>query len=135
MRVKIDGWVWLPFSELSADNIENIQRQLTIYPKKTTDIGSQEKPKPIYLYRNSDDGDYLGIPRGYYEKSITTKHDEVRNITYGAPMQKLRTIYKADGNYAEQGAVLKMFNAIKEDRKWGGFLYKLVQAGGRQRGR
>ena len=124
MIVKVDGLVWLPKDDLNYQNIINIKDQLTIYPRKTTDIGSKADPPPIFLFEEK--ADYLGVPRGWYLKNVTIAHEEILNVSYGEKMRDLKTRYRADGHFAEQEDVLRLFFEQMEGRKWGGFL---LQAG------
>lgn len=124
MEVKIGGWVWLPCGELSPQNIINIKEQLTVYPRRTTDIGNKVDPPPIFLFKEDEDSGLFGVPRGWYVNNVTVKHEEILDVSYGGRMRDLSTRYRADGHYVEQEAVLRMFEHQMESRKWGGFLLK-----------
>lgn len=122
MRVRIDGQAWLYMDELTIQQLDNIREQLTIYPRKTTDIATKKDPDPIFLFEEV--GSYLGVPRGWYRENLTKKHEEIIDVSRGAKMAELSTRYKADGPYVEQAAVLRMFEHRMEGLEWGGLLLK-----------
>jgi superfamily II DNA or RNA helicase len=124
MEVYVSGLVWLPMDQLLPQQIFNIKNQLTVYPKKTTDIGNQPDPPPIFMFVEDFERGLLGVPRGYYLKTASRKHPESLHVSYGTPMQELSTKYSADGPFAEQEDVLRVFETQMEGRKWGGFLLK-----------
>lgn len=122
MRVVVSGNVWLPIDELSGQQIVNIKDSLTIYPKKTTDIATKADPPPIYMYDECENT--LGVPRAWYRKNVSKKHDEEIKVSYGGKMSDLTTRYKATGNFIEQEAVIRTFLARMEGKEWDGFLLK-----------
>jgi len=122
MKVRVSGLVWLPVANLSPHQVLNIKNQLTIYPKKTTDIGDQSDPPPIFMFEERD-GE-IGVPRGYYLNTAAGGHDEELDISFGRPMREFGTKYKATGHFVEQESVMRVFANQMEDRKWGGFLLK-----------
>lgn len=122
MKVRVSGLVWLPKAEMTVQQVLNLKSQLTIYPTKTTDIGNKSDPPPIFLFEETEEE--IGIPRGYYQQTITKKHDEVLQLAKGMPMAPLKTIWTADGKFAEQGDVLKMFQHLMVGKSWGGFLLR-----------
>lgn len=122
MKVRIDGRVWLPMDELTIHQIDNIRDQLVVYPRKTTDIATKKEPDPIFMFEENDG--YLGVPRGWYVKNITKKHEENLDVSLGGKMADLSTRYRADGPYVEQAAILRMFEHLMDGKKWGGLLLK-----------
>ena len=122
MKVRIDGRVWLPMDELTIHQIDNIRDQLVVYPRKTTDIATKKEPVPIFMFEVNDG--YLGVPRGWYVKNITKKHEENLDVSLGGKMADLSTRYRADGPYVEQAAILRMFEHLMDGKKWGGLLLK-----------
>jgi len=116
--------VWLPRSELNRYQIDNIKSELTVEPRKTTDIQTKENPQPIFLFEEDEDRDLLGLPRYYYLERRSDKHDEVLDVSYGRPMRQLTTRFKAEGPYAEQADALEELALALEGRKWGGVLLK-----------
>lgn len=122
MKIEISGMVWLPLNELSYNQINNLKRDLTIYPKKTTDIVAKEDPEPIFMFKETDT--HLGIPRAWYSRNMSKNHEEIVRVSHGRPMKDLKTRYRSDGHFVEQEAVMKMFFAQMENREWGGFLLK-----------
>lgn len=122
MKVVVSGNVWLPIDELSGQQIVNIKDSLTIYPKKTTDIATKADPPPIYMYDEREN--VLGVPRAWYRKNVSKKHDEDIKVSYGCKMSDLTTRYKAFGNFIEQEAVIRTFLAKMEGKRWDGFLLK-----------
>ncbi|MDD5511439.1 MAG: DEAD/DEAH box helicase family protein [Dehalococcoidales bacterium] len=122
MHVLVSGLVWIPLDELEIHQLDNIKKRLTVYPKKTTDIMSKADPPPIFMFEETDT--HIGVPRNWYRKNMTKPHDETLQISYGAPMQKLSTRYRAEGHFAEQEDAMRVYHAKMEGLKWGGFLLK-----------
>ena len=123
--------VWLPRGELNTYQINNIKRDLTIQPRKTTDIQTKEDPSPIFLFEEDEDRGMIGVPRHYYLERKTGDNEEVLDVSYGRPMQDLRTTFKAEGPYKEQADVLKDLSLALEDRAWGGVLLKAAPGFGK----
>lgn len=124
MDVTISGWVYLPMDQLTELNINNMKEALTIYPRLTTDIGSQKEPSPIFLFDEDFDNNRFGVPRGYYLRTITKKHNEILDVSYGHPMSGFDTKMKMEGVYAEQATALKVMEFALENKPWGGVMLK-----------
>lgn len=122
MKVVVSGNVWLPIDELSGQQIMNIKKSLTVYPKRTTDIASKADPSPICMYDEREN--VLGVPRAWYKKNVSKKHEEEIKVSYGGKMSNLTTRYKATGNFVEQEAVIRTFLARMDGKQWDGFLLK-----------
>ena len=107
--------------ELTIHQIDNIRDQLVVYPRKTTDIATKKEPDPIFMFEENDG--YLGVPRGWYIKNITKKHEEILDVSLGGKMADLSTRYRADGPFIEQEAALRVFLARMDGEDfWGGIL-------------
>jgi len=123
--------VWLPLAELNRYQIDNIKQELTIFPRKTTDIQTKEDPQPIFLFEEDEEQGLLGIPRYYYLERRGANHDEVLDISYGKPMQDLRTNFAAEGPYVEQADALEELEVALDGRKWGGVLLQAPPGSGK----
>lgn len=120
MKVKVSGLVWIP--GLRKHQYDNICRELTIHPKRTTNI-SKKNPEPIHLFSEGDDGS-IGVPRYYYLERKTGNHEEILDVSYGYPMRKLTTRYKAEGPYVEQNVAIESLMGEFDGKKWGGALLR-----------
>lgn len=114
----------MPRGNFTDIQLSNIRKELTIYPKKTTDIGSKEPPKPIRMYADDEVNNLIGVPRGYYISRRSSVHEETVDITYGAPMRDLTTKFRAEGPYAEQAKCLQVMKDSLEGEAWGGVLLR-----------
>jgi len=81
VRVEVGGYAWLPKSELSAEQVVNLERLLTVYPTKASDIPG-DPPEPIYLYEHN--GAYLGVPREFFYKHKKAVHNVDLRVTEGS---------------------------------------------------
>lgn len=115
---------WLPLAELRPHHVQNIKRELTIQPKKTTDIQTKKDPDPIFLWEEDLDRGMLGVPRGYYEQRKSSSHKEILDVSYGVPMRELETSFSAEGPFAEQEQAISRIMLEFEDRQWGGALLR-----------
>ena len=123
LQVIVNGLVWLPTAEFSYQQLLNIKNRLTIYPKKTTDLGNKPDPPPIFLYRHDERNAMIGVPRNFYSTHMSRRHDEILKVSKGNLMQEgLKTIYKSDGHYAEQALALDAFDRKRTEQDWGGFM-------------
>lgn len=122
MKVVVSGLVWLDRSELTRQQVSNIRRMLTIYPRKTTDIVTKKEPDPIFLYEDNEERNLIGVPREFYRAQSSEKHEEIIEVSYGEAMQPLETRFKAEGPYEEQEVALGMLQDSLEGRLWGGVL-------------
>ncbi|MBN2256323.1 MAG: DEAD/DEAH box helicase family protein, partial [Anaerolineaceae bacterium] len=121
MQVRIGGLVWLPLDDLEDNQINNIKQKLTIYPRKTFEM-EKEDPPPIFMFRETNT--HIGVPRYWYEKHVSRTHDEILDVSYGAPMRDLATKYKASGRFEDQENALRVMANELEDKKWGGVLLR-----------
>lgn len=126
MKVIISGMAWLDRKELEPHQIKNIKDALTIFPRKTTMLGDEGPPPPIYLYDDRPDEGLIGVPRGYYKKKKSSEHEEIVRVSHGEPMQSMATTWSAmpDGPFAEQVAALANLEMNVEDQQWGGMILK-----------
>lgn len=124
MKVIISGLVWLPRSSLNRHHIGNIKRELTIQPRKTTDIQTKEEPAPIFLFEEDEKRDLIGVPRGYYIERNSVENEEVLDVSYGRPLSDFKTNFKAEGPFAEQNRALEELGVALEGREWGGVLLR-----------
>jgi len=122
LKVIISGLVWLPLRDLNSYHIDNIKRDLTIQPRKTTDIQTKEDPAPIFLFEDDAARGMIGVPRQYYLEKKTGDHEEILDISYGQPMQDLKTSFSAEGPYAEQSEILDELQFALAEREWGGVI-------------
>ncbi len=120
MDVTISGWVYLPMDQLSNVHIENMKRELTIYPKMTTDISGAKAPDPIFMFHEDFDGNRFGIPRWFYLQNASGSHNEILDITHGNEMLDLETKWRPVGPYAEQEhSTAALYHALTQNG-WGG---------------
>ncbi len=124
MEVVVDGLVWMKTGDLTSRNLENIRRELTIVPRKTTDIDGAEDPDPIFMFRDDDDRGMIGVPRGYYLARKSSEHDEIVNVSYGKKMRDLKTRFSATGPYVEQETAISALMSELEGKRWGGVLLR-----------
>jgi len=122
---------WLQLDELNKYQVDNIKQELTIQPRKTTDIQTKEDPKPIFLFEEDDERGLIGVPRYYYLERRSGDHEEVLDVSYGKPMQDLQTNFKAEGPFAEQADALDELALALENRKWGGALLQAPPGAGK----
>lgn len=132
MQVIVGGQVWLPRGSLSDLNVLNIKRQLTILPRKTTDIQAKKDPDPIFLYEEDEERDLIGVPRGYYLEKTRGNNEEILEVSLGAPMRDLSNHrFKAVGPYAEQAVALEVLQDEIKDKPWGGVFLRGAPAFGK----
>lgn len=81
MDVIVDGWAWLPKSELTPDQIVNMEQMLTVRPQKIGDYPGEE-PKPIPLYEHRDGA--FGIPREFFFSNRRPVHNVEMRVTEGS---------------------------------------------------
>lgn len=62
MRVKVDGYAWLPKGELGEMKLAELRRSLTFTPRKTHI--KQDDPQPVSLYRETET--HFGMPRSHF---------------------------------------------------------------------
>lgn len=60
MRVRLDGWAWVPKAEFTAEQLEALQQHLTV----TLRDDAKGDGKIIPLYREHEE--WVGVPREYY---------------------------------------------------------------------
>lgn len=120
MDVVVSGLVWISLDDLTSNQVSNIKRQLTIYPRKTTDIVAKEDPKPIFLFDEDFINNKIGIPRDYYYRNKKSDNNEILDVTDGFPMRELSTKFKADGPFAEQEVAINMLLNEYDGKDWGG---------------
>lgn len=81
MDVIVDGWAWLPKSELTPHQIVNMERMLTVHPQKVGDYPGEE-PKPIPLFEHGDG--VFGIPREFFFSNKRAVHNVEMRVTEGS---------------------------------------------------
>lgn len=82
MDVTVDGWVWLPKSELTPDQIVNMERMLTVHPQKVGDYPGDD-PLPIPLYAH-DGKERFGVPREFFFSNKRALHTVRMDVTEGS---------------------------------------------------
>ena len=122
MTATIAGWVWI--EGLSGVQRANLRDRLTVRPRKTTDIAAAKTPDPILLYR--EEGERFAVPRGFWQQMNSGRHAEITAVSYGQPMQPLRSTWRAEGPYAEQGEIVDALYHRIAGGAWGG---GILQAG------
>jgi superfamily II DNA or RNA helicase len=105
---------------LSAAQRANLRAQLTIRPRKTTDIAAAKVPEPIELFR--EDGERFAVPRGFWRKRRSGAHAERLAVSYGTPMQPLASTWTAEGPFAEQAQIVAALQRALTAEPWGGGL-------------
>jgi len=126
MDVVVSGLVWLPKKTKTTEGLDigsvtAIQKALTIVPKATSDIG--EERQNLLLYRETDT--HIGVPRQWYKKNVTLKHNEKMDVSMGHPLSaecvKLGYVGSDAPPYNEQiPAVERILEELKPP--WGGCL-------------
>lgn len=81
MDVTIDAWAWLPKSDLTPDQIVNMERMLTVHPRKVGDYPGED-PKPIPLYQHN--GTHFGVPREFFFSNRRAMHNVDLRMTEGS---------------------------------------------------
>lgn len=83
MNVLVDGWAWLPKSELSFEALGILRKRLTIVPKRVAGFGDDEDdPGPIFLYREEDTR--IGVAREYFLQNRRSVHEVEFDLSEGA---------------------------------------------------
>ena len=124
MDVRIGGWAWMPKAHFNDQQLRNLRRSLTIYPRKTTDIAGARDPEPIELYDEGED--WFGVPRGFYAEKRSLWHREIVDASQGDPMGEFPSLWTAEGPFAEQADMVRKLLSQLEGHQWGGVL---LQAG------
>lgn len=122
---------WLSRSKLSGYQIDNIKQELTIYPRKTTDIQTKEDPAPIFLFEEDEERDWIGIPRYYYQKRKAGDNEEILDVSYGRPIRDVSTKFRAFGPYVEQEEAISELQVALQAGKWGGVILKAAPGFGK----
>ena len=122
---------WLSRSKLSEYQIDNIKQELTIYPRKTTDIQTKEDPAPIFLFEEDEERDWIGIPRYYYQKRKAGDNEEILDVSYGRPIRDVSTKFRAFGPYVEQEEAISELQVALQAGKWGGVILKAAPGFGK----
>ena len=81
MDVEVAGYAWLPKSDLTPDQIVNLEEMLTIHPHKVGDYPG-DAPAPIPLFANEPDR--FGIPREFFFERRRPVHNVILNVTEGS---------------------------------------------------
>lgn len=82
MKVTISDMAWFERRELSPLQLQRLRAELTVVPSKAGDYPGED-PEPIPLYR--DDGDLIGVARGWFLDSMRRQHDIVLDVSHGEP--------------------------------------------------
>jgi len=80
--VTVDGWAWLPKSDLTPDQIVNLEQMLTVHPQKVGDYPGDE-PLPIPLYAH-DGKERFGVPREFFFSNRRAVHNVRMDVTEGS---------------------------------------------------
>ena len=81
MDVVVDGWAWLSKSDLTPDQIVNMEHMLTVHPRKVGDYPGDD-PLPIPLFMNEPDR--FGIPREFFFANKRPVHNVDLRVTEGS---------------------------------------------------
>lgn len=120
MNVIIDGWAWLDRAALSPAQLHALRARLTIFPKQTSDIAGAKAPEPLLLFRDRPADGRFGVPRGFYRSNSTAAHAEELRVSYGQPMQPMRSLYSAEGPFAQQAQAIAHLQDQLTEHGWGG---------------
>lgn len=131
MDVTIAGWVYLPVSELTELNINNMKQDLTVYPRRTTDIATKEDPAPLFLFDDDEEGGRFGVPRNYYLRTRTRVHNEILNVSRGNPMSNFESLIRMEGPYAEQSTAVRVMLDALDGKDWGGVVLEAACGAGK----
>lgn len=127
MTAIISGMAWIPSGDLSEEQKQALRRSLTVYPRLTSNIAGKATPDPVMMWDEDLERGLFGVPRSYYEKKRTGAHEEIVQVSHGAPMGAfLTSLWTADGPFKEQALVLEKMLQRTRESSWGGFL---IQAG------
>ena len=125
MKVKVSGYVYLPYDQLPPTARAKLREDLTIIPRQTSEYSNGVKP--IKLYDDSSP-DYFGVPRGFFDRHVVGKHEYEVDVTVGAPMGSgvSPDLFKGDtdGKYAEQNAAVQAMLDRLNSSPWGGGILK-----------
>ena len=80
MEVRVDGWAWLPKSELTFAQLHMLRQTLTVYPRN---LGPQKdaEVKPVYLFQETDS--HMGVAREYFYANRRAHHQVDLRTTLG----------------------------------------------------
>jgi len=120
MKVIVGGYVWIRYADI-PDHVDRIRRALTVWPRKTSELG--DDIKPIHLFRNSKE--HLGVPRAFYLENKVKNNTEVLRVSDGTPID-VATRFTASGPFAEQAECIETCLDRIRSSDFGGFL---IQAG------
>jgi superfamily II DNA or RNA helicase len=109
-------------TDLTDAQKSNLRRELTVYPKKTTDVASVETPNPVELFRDGADGRF-GVPRAFYEDRRSLLHAEQFALAPSCPMQSLKSTWQPINPFEEQATIIDTLVRLARQRPfWGGIL-------------
>lgn len=118
MEVEVDGWVWLPYSDLEPRHRANIRKALTVQRRRTSAHG--KTPNPIYLYEDSEERQAIGVPREFYRSNSKASNVERVMVEDGAPMGHFTDLMTFEGRFAPQGEAINATLAALKRNEWGG---------------
>lgn len=82
MDVIVDSWAWLPKTDLTPDQVVNLERMLTVCPQKLGDYPG-DPPAPIPMYSHCSTR--FGVPREFFFRNRRAMHTVTLNVTEGSP--------------------------------------------------
>lgn len=100
MKIRVDGWAWMPKSELTELQLQALKARLTVHPRKVGDHPG-EPPGPIYLFK--DETEVLGIPRQFFFANKRPHHEVEYAFT--------------EGRTDLWGGALKFEGALRDEQK------------------
>lgn len=122
-KILISGMAWIPSGDLTDTQKRNLRQTLTVHPRLTTNIAGKAAPDPVMMWEEDEERGLFGIPRAYYEKTRSGKHEEVVQVSNGDRMSPiLRSLWTADGPFKEQAEALEVMLQRTRESSWGGFI-------------
>jgi superfamily II DNA or RNA helicase len=80
LKVRVDSRAWLLKADLTADQIAQLKKILTIMPRKVGDHPG-DPPKPVLLYQETPEA--IGVPRQYFMERRKPRHIIDLQVTDG----------------------------------------------------
>lgn len=90
MKVRVDGWAWLPFDQLDDTSVYRIKKSLT--------IADTRKRRPVLHRAYLEVNDFIGVPRSFFRGSFLEAHD-IADGTSDGPEWPEKTPAEADASW------------------------------------
>lgn len=119
MKIRVEGWAWMPKSELTDLQFQALKARLTVHPRKVGDHPG-EPPGPIFLFK--EENETIGIPRQFFFANRRPHHEteyafsEGREDLWGGPLKFEGTLRD------EQKLALKTVHQRFQTGTFGGIL-------------